>query len=293
MIGKNAARPPRLVVIGTQVLEQSLDIDLDVLFTDIAPMDLILQRVGRLHRHNIKRPKGLQTPQLYILGINDYGDYGKSNEYIYENYLLMKTDHFLKEKIALPGDISKLVQQVYDTATDSEVSGLKEARAKFDKDQKISENKAKVFQIAKPKLKGTIHKWLDWNLPDDRQGEIRAQAAVRDIQETLEVILLKEIDHQFYLLDGRKLAEVDDKTISDQVIRLPSVVTPEWKLDEIIKKLEDVTFKNLPQWQQSIWLHDSLALILGSKQTTDFFDFRLSYSSDKGLCYERLEEKHG
>lgn len=160
----------------------------------------------------------------------------------------MKTDHFLKDKIALPDDISKLVQQVYDTATDSEVSGLKEARAKFDKDQKISENKAKVFQIAKPKLKGTIHKWLDWNLPDDRRGEIRAQAAVRDIQETLEVILLKEIDHQFYLLDGRKLAEVDDKTISDQVIRLPSVVTPEWKLDEIIKKLEDVTSKNLPQW---------------------------------------------
>lgn len=296
MIGKNAARPPRLVVIGTQVLEQSLDIDLDVLFTDIAPMDLILQRVGRLHRHNIKRPKGLQTPQLYILGINDYGDYGKSNEYIYEKYLLMKTDHFLKDKIALPDDISKLVQQVYDTATDSEVSGLKEARAKFDKDQKKSKNKAKVFQIAEPKQhkrRGTIHKWLDWDLPDDRQGEIKAQAAVRDIQETLEVILLKEIDHQFYLLDGRKLAEVDDKTISDQVIRLPSVVTPEWKLDTIIKKLEDITAKNLPQWQQSIWLHDSLALILGSKQTTDFFDFRLSYSSDKGLCYERLEEKHG
>ena len=59
----------------------------------------------------------------------------------------MKTDHFLKDKIALPDDISKLVQQVYDTATDSEVSGLKEARAKFDKDQKNPRIKQKYFKL--------------------------------------------------------------------------------------------------------------------------------------------------
>ncbi|AYD89826.1 CRISPR-associated helicase Cas3' [Actinomyces lilanjuaniae] len=51
-----SGRPARRVVVATQVAEQSLDIDVDLLITDIAPMDLILQRLGRLHRH--ARPEG-------------------------------------------------------------------------------------------------------------------------------------------------------------------------------------------------------------------------------------------
>lgn len=290
-IGKHAQRPEKLVVIGTQVLEQSLDIDFDILFTDIAPMDLILQRVGRLHRHEVKRPLGLEVPQLYVLGINGFGDYGKSNEFIYEKYLLMKTDYYLGDEITLPNDISKLVQLVYDQDTDVEMTGLKEAREDLEKDQKKSLKKAKVFQVSKPRPKKSLHKWLDWDLPDDGRGEIKAQAAVRDIQETLEVILLKKVDDKFCLIDGRNLNDVNDKIVSEQVIRLPSAITPEWKLDEIIKKLEDITIKNVPQWQQSIWLKESLTLILDQNQTTEFLGYKLSYSSDSGLRYENLEEQ--
>lgn len=64
-------RPPgALIVVGTQTLEQSLDIDADVLITDLCPMDVLLQRVGRLHRHSrpsSERPAAFQAAQAWVL----------------------------------------------------------------------------------------------------------------------------------------------------------------------------------------------------------------------------------
>lgn len=55
------------ILIGTQTLEQSLDIDADWLVTDLAPMDVLIQRFGRLHRHDRKsRPKGFECPRALI-----------------------------------------------------------------------------------------------------------------------------------------------------------------------------------------------------------------------------------
>ena len=65
-LGKAAAARP-LVLIGTQTLEQSLDIDADFLVTDLAPMDVLLQRIGRLHRHDRGRPASYEAPRTLVL----------------------------------------------------------------------------------------------------------------------------------------------------------------------------------------------------------------------------------
>lgn len=65
-LGKNSASGP-LLLIGTQTLEQSLDIDADLLVTDLAPADVLLQRIGRLHRHERPRPEGFETPRCLLL----------------------------------------------------------------------------------------------------------------------------------------------------------------------------------------------------------------------------------
>ena len=57
-----------LVVIGTQTLEQSLDIDADILFSDLCPVDVLLQRLGRVHRHEgTERPDALAEPRCVVL----------------------------------------------------------------------------------------------------------------------------------------------------------------------------------------------------------------------------------
>ena len=71
-LGKGRELPEGRVVIGTQTLEQSLDIDADFLISDLCPVDVLLQRIGRLHRHpETERPPVCAAPCCVVLGPDD------------------------------------------------------------------------------------------------------------------------------------------------------------------------------------------------------------------------------
>ncbi len=55
------------VAVATQTVQQSLDLDADLLITDLCPMDVLLQRIGRLHRHRRLRPSGFESPRVIVL----------------------------------------------------------------------------------------------------------------------------------------------------------------------------------------------------------------------------------
>jgi len=68
--GKSTNGSP-VIAVATQTVEQSLDIDADLLITDLCPMDVLLQRIGRLHRHDRERPHGFETAQCEVLTPED------------------------------------------------------------------------------------------------------------------------------------------------------------------------------------------------------------------------------
>jgi CRISPR-associated endonuclease/helicase Cas3 len=111
-------RPRCAVLIGTQVLEQALDYPVDVMVTELAPVDLVLQRSGRLHRHPHARPAPLNKPRLLWVEprLNDAGEpqFGISG-CIYEETVLLRSWHALRHclTVKLPGGIEELVEAVY------------------------------------------------------------------------------------------------------------------------------------------------------------------------------------
>lgn len=66
--GKGRERALGIVAVATQTVQQSLDLDADLLLTDLCPMDVLLQRVGRLHRHATRRrPARFDEPRVVVL----------------------------------------------------------------------------------------------------------------------------------------------------------------------------------------------------------------------------------
>lgn len=103
------------VLVATQVAEQSLDIDMDVLITDIAPVDLVLQRTGRIHRHDRRRPEGFTSPLVLVAGLDQQIPPASLTSYVYDKWLTLRSAAWLMDHptLELPVGIDLAVQQVY------------------------------------------------------------------------------------------------------------------------------------------------------------------------------------
>lgn len=121
--GENGIREGRKILIATQVAEQSLDLDFDVIATDLAPIDLVLQRAGRLWRH-ARKSRPVSTPTLVVAGLA--GDkppiFGKPLWWgkVYREDILLRTWCLLhaRQDVTLPDEIDTLVQTVYEEQVD-------------------------------------------------------------------------------------------------------------------------------------------------------------------------------
>ncbi|MDD7363425.1 MAG: CRISPR-associated helicase Cas3' [Peptoniphilus sp.] len=294
-------RPKKKIIVGTQVIEQSLDIDFDVMISDLAPIDLLIQRLGRLHRHDQTfRPERLKNPIFYVLGAEDGEDYEEGARHIYGEYLLRETKENLPEELNLPEDISTLVQRVYGDLTDFDKDASDPVKDTFIRGKKDKEEKARNYVLEAPKVvkkkktDATLTGWLNNNLAG--LSEEGAYGRVRDIDESIEVILLKKLgDGYGFFEEGKDISEdIHDPSVAIKVaahtIQLPKAVFGYGgkEMDATIDFLERYTLEHFRDWQEEPWLKGALGILLDENETFSLRGIALRYDPSYGLTYERM-----
>ena len=191
-------RPGQLVVVATQVAEQSFDVDADVLISDIAPVDLLLQRIGRLHRHashNPGRPANLSAPRTIVTGCtfseNGPPRFVRAFQYVYDRWSLMRTAQLLATPNtvwSIPDDIPPLVAAGYDEAGSWPASWSDDADAALDDAKAKEKARQAAAGLGVLEMPRTNHLTGLHSRPAPRTAD---RVAVRDGEPTREVVMVK------------------------------------------------------------------------------------------------------
>jgi CRISPR-associated endonuclease/helicase Cas3 len=137
-LGRGGPRPKGCVLVATQVVEQSVDLDADFLITELAPTDMLFQRLGRLWRHS--RPERPATDAAVLIVTRDLDSVGsfaelvaalgKPNSRVYAPFVLWRTFQVWKSvsSLRLPADIRPLLEQTYSEPSRTDPAFVHEAR---------------------------------------------------------------------------------------------------------------------------------------------------------------------
>jgi CRISPR-associated endonuclease/helicase Cas3 len=289
--GRSGERPASYVVVGTQVLEQSLDLDFDFLVSDLAPIDLMLQRAGRVHRHaRTPRPPGLRHPLVVVVGrgneaMSEPPRLPRGSVYVYGEHLLLRTAAVLHglEQVRLPDDIPELVARVYG---DEEIvlpawrARAEAAVAEWRATERDQEARAARYAIPAPATLPSLLELCHLDLGDVGDDDDPVlQAAVRDAKPSVEVVL------------GRAAPATRFVTLTGAVVPLEDEPGPEETdalLSCTVRLPPSLTHAALaiatpPGWDRHPWLRRSRPLFLDEGGRAELGGRSVRYSSDLGL----------
>lgn len=300
LFGKDGAdRPERAILVATQVVEQSLDLDFDVMVTDLAPIDLVLQRAGRLHRHD--RPQaarlGHTAPVLYVAGMQHEGELpglGKPHYFdaVYERYVLLRTWAVLKRltQVEPPGDIDRLVQTVYgddgltEDLSDDARKVFAEAKAAMDRDVGSDQADSCAVVIGDP-LNGTWEtvKGLKRQAEDDTGHYL--PVLTRKGEESVTAVPLHVVAGG-YTLDAEGTRDAGlQATLSFEEAKAIYMRSVRLSGYDVVRGLKAQPVARTA-WNKSPLLRDCYPLVLDGVQNV-FGKTRVTYSSELGIVYER------
>lgn len=297
-LGSDGARPHRMIVVATQLAEQSFDVDADLLVTDLAPIDLLLQRVGRLHRHERSlRPALVANPRVVVTGVARRGSSAPwlppGSRAVYGDWLLQRAAALVMtaDTWAVPCDVPTLVASGYgdepvtppswaDAVAEAEMAWAQQLNLRTGRADQLllsGEGKLGVETLA------GLHDRASGDIPDEET----AATVVRDGAPSVEVVLVRHDGSRYLTLDGTPMGQhgeaVSDADVLERVlhstIRLPA--------HEELTALAERELRPLPGWSADPWLAKTRALRLDEALTAQLGNFEFSYDPDLGLLHER------
>jgi CRISPR-associated endonuclease/helicase Cas3 len=299
-IERRAHRPRRAVLVATQIIEQSLDLDFDLMITEMAPVDLLLQRAGRLHRHTRERPENLKEPLLWICqpamndGIPDFGDGTKA---VYDHHVLLRSWLAVKDRatIRIPNEVEDLIEEVYGerecAAREAEEMKKKweESLAKLKIGQNKYESKAKSNRILPPNCDAeTLLETFNRNLEEDNPS----------IHETLQALtrLSEEPSVSVICLSGTN----ENPSVSHEAVdtkNCPDNDTTRKLLEHSVRisrrgLVPKIVREGVPipeEWHKKPQLRHHFLLFFGDKGTCSVGDYVLKLDKELGLTIHRKE----
>jgi CRISPR-associated helicase Cas3 len=312
--GAATERPLRHIVVASQVVEQSLDVDFDLMVTDLAPADLVLQRMGRLHRHPRDRPSRLGQARCVLVGVEDWTATPPravpGSRSVYGEHALLRTAALLLDRTAvtLPADIPNLVQAAYGSdqlGPQGWQDAMQHAEELHVREVERRRARAADFLLGEAgRDRDTLDGWIRAGVGDPQDEPRQGSGHVRDGDESVEVLVVqRDRDGGIRTPDwvpggGRQISldsSVDNATarvIAACALRLPPEMSRMDPVgDAVIRALERnhfTSFDNQPL------LDGQLVLVLDADRTADVCHgpaaFRLKYDLRRGLLHTRLDD---
>ena len=186
LFDKNSPEPARKgkILVATQVVEQSLDLDFDYLYTELAPIDLILQRMGRLHRHR-REYRHFKPCLTVVLPEDSETSWFAATQKIYPHpELLSKTREFIEQtdNLLLPKAIGDAVSTIYE--------GLEELPHEYQQQSKAAN---RCFSFTS-----------DYSLSEQIEY-IDDSSNTRDAADSLNFLILMRLDNKIILPNRQQL----------------------------------------------------------------------------------------
>ncbi|WP_034388944.1 CRISPR-associated helicase/endonuclease Cas3 [Deinococcus sp. YIM 77859] len=303
LLGREGSRPRRCILIATQVAEQSLDFDADVLLSDLAPIDLLLQRAGRLHRHehNAERRHGHTQPVLYVAGLDAWPDAAMEDhawQWVYAPHLLYRSWLALanREEVALPADLDALVQRVYardwveGDLTPERAEQVAAARRTYETRVENEGQHGQDAPIGSPEgplgMPQAYRPDSDGEPVSDDAGAQEKRPTTRLGEESVRIVPLHRVDGTYFLdPQGRDSARLNGRTLSPETARhiySHSLQVSAWPLVRLAAEKAPPH----PAWQKDALLQTCIPVVLEGGQA-QFGNLTVTLDPEFGLVYER------
>lgn len=271
LYGPRGNRPKRGIVIGTQVLEQSLDLDFDLMVSDLAPVDLLLQRAGRLHRHKRERSAKHAAPFLWVNSQPGNGNYPdlRTDGHIYDKFLLMTTWNALQTRYRfdLPVDYRALIKIVYDSGepgpSDSDLLTAWKDLQKRESDER-GEAANRLVPLPSPTTTFSVYSGLVFEEDEDKASWVIAKTRLGD--ESITIVPMCDMDG-LGLCHGMEypipLAGKLSKELQLQILRCSLKLSGKVLCDAVRVQDQPPAFKESPLLKNvyPLWMNGNCAVL--------------------------------